>query len=71
MSADKPEDAVMERASAAPNLATAPQDGPDEPLLLHHDPSDGASHQPEASVGLVNSELANTVLIARHEYGGI
>ena len=39
--ADKPGDCAIERASAAPNLATAPHDGPDEPLLLHHDPTDG------------------------------
>ena len=40
--ADKREAISNERASASPNLATAPHDGPDEPLLLHHDPSDGA-----------------------------
>lgn len=39
--ADKPEDIAVERASAAPNLAIAPHDGPDEPLLLCHNPSDG------------------------------
>ena len=39
--ADKPEDTAIEQASAAPNLATAPHDGPDEPLWLCHDPPDG------------------------------
>lgn len=41
MFADRPEDDVRERASAAPNLANAPHDGPDEPLLLHYKAENG------------------------------
>ena len=36
-------EAPSARASAAPNLANAPHDGPDEPLLLRYDPGGGAS----------------------------
>ena len=43
----------MERASAASHLANAPHDGPDEPLLLRHDPPDGMRFPPQASVGLM------------------
>lgn len=35
-------EALSVRASAAPNLANAPHDGPDEPLLLRYDPGGGA-----------------------------
>ena len=36
-------EALSVRAPAAPNLANAPHDGPDEPLLLRYDPGGGAS----------------------------
>ena len=35
-------EALSAHASAAPNLANAPHDGPDEPLLLRYDPGGGA-----------------------------
>ena len=50
--ADRLENSVMDQASGASHLANAPHDGPDEPLLLRHDPTDGVRLPSDASVGI-------------------
>ena len=46
MHADDEALVLHERASAAPYLANAPHEGPDEPLLLRHDAGNGVHPSP-------------------------
>lgn len=56
--ADVTGQSLPRRATAAPKLANALHDGPDEPLLLHHD-SHGGMYRPLGMIAFGMSPSAN------------